>query len=98
MVKFYEKVFGCEPYIDGPDHRFLDAQLILFDMEFLNNKDALPGNVAMVYNVDDVDREYTRLSELGLASGPPTDKPWGVRSFTVNDPDGNVVSFFKNLQ
>ena len=97
MVKFYEKIFGYEPYIDGPDHRFLDAQLIVFYLNFMEDKDAPPANIAMVYNVDDVDKEFSRLSGLGLASEPPTDKPWGVRSFTVNDPDGNVVSFFRNL-
>ena len=97
MVKFYERVFGYEPYSDGPDHRFLDAQLIIFDLEYMNDKNTPPANTALVYNVDDVEMEYTRLSGLGIASEPPADKPWGVRSFTINDPDGNVVSFFENL-
>ena len=97
MIKFYEKVFGYEPYIDGPDHRFLDAQLIVFNLSEWD-KDAPSANIAMVYSVDDVDLEFSRLKSLGIADNPPTDKPWGVRSFTINDPDGNVVSFFKNLK
>ena len=95
MVNFYTKVFGYEPYIDGPDHRFPDAQLIIFALEYI---DAPPSkNAATLYAVDDVDAEFSRLSALGIADDPPTDKPWGVRSFTINDPDGNVVSFFKNI-
>jgi len=93
MVKFYTGVFGYEPYIDGPDRRFIDAQLIIFNLE---NADALPTkNAAMIYAVDDVDLEFSRLKSLGIANGPPTDKPWGARSFTINDPDGNVVSFLE---
>jgi len=98
MIKFYTDVFGYGPVIDGPDCRFLDAQLILFDLAYMGDADARSSYIALVYRVDDVDAEFARLSELNLASGPPTDKPWGVRSFTVDDPDGNVVSFFTPLR
>jgi len=105
MVKFYEKVFGYEPHIDGPDHRFLDAQLIIFDMEYfkkdmdapLVQKDTPSAKNSMIYTVDDVDLEFSRLQSLGLTDNPPTDKPWGVRSFGLQDPDGNFVNFFRNL-
>lgn len=97
MVKFYEKVFGYEPYIDGPDRRFFDAQLIIFDLDCLGDTGAQTANAGMVYSVGDVDLEFSRLKSLGIASDPPTNKSWGVRSFTVSDPDGNAVSFFRNL-
>ena len=92
MVEFYTKVYGYEPYIDGPDHRFLTAQAIIFD---LGDRDASPTKgAALLYSVDDVDAEFARLSASGIADCPPTDKPWGVRSFTIADPDGNTVNFF----
>jgi len=94
MIEFYTKVFGYEPNIDGPDHRFLAAQLIIFRLDDVNAPSA--KNAAMIYAVDDVDAEYLRLSGIGVANDPPTDKPWGARSFVINDPDGNIVSFFKN--
>jgi uncharacterized glyoxalase superfamily protein PhnB len=96
MARFYEKVFGQEPYIDGPDHRFIDAQLILFALSGCDNG-APTANAAMIYSVGDVDFEFNRLKSAGIAEVPPTDKPWGVRSFTISDPDGNAVSFFKDL-
>lgn len=96
MVDFYKKIFGYEPTVDGGvDFRFLNSQLIIFK---LNDEKALPTKaVALIYNVDDVDFEYSRLNDLGIANNPPTNKPWGVRSFVVNDPDDNIVSFVKSL-
>lgn len=96
MVSFYKKIFGYEPTVDGGvDFRFLDNQLIVFrlsDMAMTATK-----SVALIYVVDDVDLEYNRLMDLGVANDPPTNKPWGVRSFIIKDPDGNSVSFTRNL-
>ena len=97
LVDFYKKVFQQEPEVDGGvDYRFYEAQLIIFKLQDEN----VPStqNVALLYAVDDVDREYSRLASLDLGiTAPPTDKPWGVRSFFITDPDGNMVSFFVNL-
>lgn len=42
--------------------------------------------------VDDVDTVYgTLLSSGATAVEEPTDQPWGERTATVRDPDGNVV-------
>ncbi len=45
----------------------------------------------LVYNfcVDDVDQEYKKLTEAGLAVVMPLeDHPWGDRGFAVQDPNG----------
>lgn len=97
LVDFYKKIFRQEPDIDGGvDYRFYEAQLILFKLE---DEAAQPTqHAALIYAVDDVDLEYDRLVSLGIpVLAPPTDKPWGVRSFLLKDPDGNTVSFFANL-
>jgi len=96
MTAFYQRIFGCEPEIDGGvDFRFPDQQLIVFKLAEEN----VPStkNVALIYQVDDADLEYARLTKSGIESDPPTDKPWGVRSFVINDPEGNIVSFIQNL-
>ena len=95
MVEFYSAIFDCEPHIDGPDHQFNDAQLILFQLDDTNTPST--KNAAMVYSVNDVDAEYLRLNKKGIASTPPTDRPWGVRSFILSDPDGNTISFYASL-
>jgi predicted enzyme related to lactoylglutathione lyase len=97
LVDFYMKVFEQEPEVDGGvDYRFYDSQLIIFKLD--NEKAPSTKNIALIYAVDDVDYEYHRLVNLNIKIDyPPTDKPWGVRSFIFNDPDSNTVSFIKNL-
>lgn len=42
----------------------------------------------------DVDRLHTVLTEAGMhPTGPPQDRPWGERTFTVVDPEGNHIEF-----
>lgn len=97
LVEFYKKLFEQEPEVDGGvDYRFYAAQLIIHK---LNDVEApSTSNAALIYAVENVDDEYRRLVSLGLqASSPPSDKPWGVRSFLMNDPDGNTVSFFVDI-
>lgn len=97
LVDFYKKVFEKEPDVDGGvDYRFYDNQLIIFKLD--DEKAPSTKNVALIYDVDDVDYEYHRLVNMNIKIDfPPSDKPWGVRSFVFNDPDGNTVSFLKNL-
>lgn len=97
LVGFYTKLFGFEPEVDGGvDFRFFDFQLVVFK---LTDEHTEPTrNIALIYETDDVDRDYEKLAGLGIvAENPPTDKPWGVRSFVVADPDGNTISFIKQI-
>ena len=94
MVAFYSKIFGYQPAVDGGvDFRFPDHQLIIYRL----TDTAMPETkaAALIYSVDDVDAVYSRLAVLNMTDKPPTDKPWGVRSFVITDPDGNTVSFMK---
>lgn len=96
MVAFYEKMFGHAPEVDGNvDFRFVPEQLTVFRLE----ADEQPTQeLALIYDVEDADAVYARLDALGLCNAStPTDKPWGVRSFMVIDPDGNMVSFAQRL-
>jgi predicted enzyme related to lactoylglutathione lyase len=98
LVDFYKMILQQEPDVDGGvDYRFYDAQLIIFKLD--DERVPSTQNVALIYAVDDVDYEYHRLVNLKIKiHSPPTDKPWGVRSFLFHDPDGNSVSFFVNLE
>lgn len=47
------------------------------------------GSANLNLRVDDVDAEHRRLAALHAPiSEPPTDKPYGQRSFTLFDPHG----------
>jgi uncharacterized glyoxalase superfamily protein PhnB len=50
-------------------------------------------SVLIEFEVEDVDREYTRLKALPMAwVQEVTTQPWGHRAFYVRDPDGNVLN------
>lgn len=50
----------------------------------------------LCFEVDDVDKYYERVVEKGQApvEQEPEEKPWGIRRFTVQDPDGYHLQFF----
>jgi uncharacterized glyoxalase superfamily protein PhnB len=97
LVEFYQMVFGHEPEVDaGVDFRFYDEQLTVYQLG--EGEGPETHGIAMIYKVDDVDSEFTRLNARGLTNlVAPTDKPWGVRSFMVEDPAGNLVSFTEDI-
>ena len=46
----------------------------------------------LVFVVDDIDAEYTRLADAGLEFTTPIEtEPWGERYFQVTDPNGIVI-------
>ena len=48
-------------------------------------------------STDDVDDLYTQVRAGGIEpDGPPQDRPWGERTFTATDPDGNTIEFDSN--
>jgi len=54
-----------------------------------------PGTLSLYVEVDDVDAAHDRMVATGaVTEGPPSDKPWGDRSFTLTDPHGVRVYLF----
>lgn len=46
-------------------------------------------------SISEVDAWYSQLASAAVeTTGPPEDKPWGHRSFTVIDPDGIHLHFY----
>src|SRR5690242_18570897 len=70
---------------------------------FLDQRDDLPSppptpamNVRVM--VPNVDRAWARVNELGLpVVAPIADRPYGLRDFTIRDPDGFGVRFASRL-
>lgn len=54
-----------------------------------------PGALSLYVEVDDVDGAFERVRATGAPVGdPPSDKPWGDRSFELTDPHGVRVYLF----
>ncbi|MBP2644571.1 MAG: Glyoxalase-like domain containing protein [Firmicutes bacterium] len=61
--------------------------------EFFNGKGTI-----LSFEVDDIEAEYQRLSQEGLEIFQELqDKPWGERSFVINDPNGIHVYIYKSV-
>jgi predicted enzyme related to lactoylglutathione lyase len=69
---------------------FLRTGLASFKPEGLRGHRA--DGVLVVFVVDDVDGEYARLQEEGVAITTPIEtEPWGERYFQVTDPNGVTI-------
>lgn len=61
--------------------------------EFFNGK-----GLILSFEVDDVDAEYRRLKAAGLVIYQELqDKPWGERSFVIDDPNGVHIYIYKSI-
>ena len=61
--------------------------------EFFNGK-----GLVLSFEVDDVDAEFARLKQAGLESMQEIqDKPWGERSFVVDDPNGVHLYIYTSI-
>jgi uncharacterized glyoxalase superfamily protein PhnB len=53
------------------------------------------NEVVLDFSVPDVDREFDRISRLGVDwVHPPIDQPWGARAMLFRDPVGHPVNVF----
>ena len=62
-------------------------------MEYLQ-----PQGFEVAVEFEDVDKEYQFVLSKGIKlRGDIADKPWGHRTFSVNDPDGIKLIFFSEI-
>lgn len=53
------------------------------------------GSFTIEFEVENVDREFEHLTEMGIPCiKPPITYPWGRRSAWFRDPDGNIINLF----
>ena len=53
-----------------------------------------PGSISVYVEVEDVDAYHGRVAAAGAEVIEPIwDAPWGLRQFSVLDPEGNLMTF-----
>ncbi len=58
-----------------------------------------PAGLTYNFAVDDVDLEYSKLTEAGLTPVMPLDDhPWGDRGFAVQDPNGVTLYIYSDRE
>jgi predicted enzyme related to lactoylglutathione lyase len=94
-VAFYSDVLGLTPYFTWQDE---SAGLHTGSLElYLARADhPTPSRVAVF--VDDADAAFEQYRAAGadIATDIET-MPWGLRGFTVRDPDGNLVGIWHEV-
>ena len=64
------------------------------DSGYWDEKGHGPEQLILIW-VDDVDAHHARVTAAGIDVKPPEDKPYGVRTFGVTDPDGYEWGFMQ---
>ena len=91
---FYIKYFNAKVTFDCGWYVNLNFGHASSTLQFMSPQETdhqLSSGAGLIYNlcVDDVDKEYKKLTEAGLdAVMPLEDHPWGDRGFAVMDPNG----------
>jgi predicted enzyme related to lactoylglutathione lyase len=95
LVNFYREILDIKLDCKDEVHQFIITEgttlTIYNNGQRKNNQNQ---NISLVFTVDDVDREYKRLVDLGISIiGAPQVQPWGAKNMHFYDPDGNQIYF-----
>lgn len=112
-IEFYRDRLGFTVERGGPEDgnvalSFGDARIMLDSVpteyysasynEAIANRMGASAPTALYIESPDLDAHYERLEMGGIGFVDPiADRPWGQREFTVADPYGNWLSFWRVL-
>lgn len=95
LANFYKALFEVDNQSSDEVHQTIIAEetmlTIYNDGSKKNNSNQ---NICLVFTVDDIEKEYRKLLELGVEIiEEPTLRPWGAINMSFYDPDRNVIYF-----
>lgn len=102
LARFYATILGV-PRLGSDEYVELQTEGCVLSIVSKRSVDifsagaaepAANRSVILDFQVEDVDRERSRLNGLVTFVLDPTDQPWGNRSMLFRDPDGNLINFF----
>jgi predicted enzyme related to lactoylglutathione lyase len=95
LSNFYRKVLDTTSNSDDDVHQELKTEgVVLTIYNDGTRKNNMNQNMCIAFTVNDVDKEYEKLLQLGVTViEPPTTRPWGARNMHFCDPDGNHIYF-----
>ncbi|OPA75356.1 hypothetical protein BVG16_22465 [Paenibacillus selenitireducens] len=106
LAGFYKEILQAEAVGDEINARILleGSHIDIFSKLGMENMapgstlNAGYGSCTIEIEVDDVDKEFNRLSNANVIFVKlPETYPWGRRSFWFRDPDGNIINFYQNI-
>ena len=108
-VQFYKKLGFNIDFEEGEGGSLKAGNAVLYVFKTTSDSSPQPRDVSLTGNppgidhisfrVPDVDAERDRIREAGLeVETEPEDQPWGSRTITILDPDGNRLWFLGPLK
>jgi uncharacterized glyoxalase superfamily protein PhnB len=90
-IAYYRDVFGLMPtWMWEEDVGGVTTEVAPIELYFSRAEHPAPSRLAVF--VDDADRAYAKYRDAGAEIVDEIEtKPWGLRGFTVKDPDGNLL-------
>ncbi len=108
LVDFYRHVLSIDAQISNGNYAEFPTGagvLAIFSADaqekYIPNSAEPAANRSSIlqFRVSNVDAEYARLQSIVKTwVKPPSNQPWGTRSFYFRDPDGNLVDFYAPLK
>lgn len=97
-ASFYRSLgFKVHEYLDGEYAWVMDSSREVLHLAVVEGLDRAANRAAAYLHVDDVDRWRATWVTAGVEAGAVEDKSWGMREFSVRDPDGNLLRVGQNL-
>lgn len=100
LADFYKKLLGIDNGSNDNIHQTLIAEetmLTIYNDGTVKNN--MNRNICIAFTVDDVYKEYDKLTNLGVnIIEKPAVRPWGAINMSFYDPDNNIIylrSFLK---
>jgi uncharacterized glyoxalase superfamily protein PhnB len=90
-IAYYRDVFGLIPtWMWEENVGGVTTEVAPIEIYFSRADTPTPSSLAVF--VEDADRAYAKYRAAGAEIVDEIEtKPWGLRSFTVKDPDGNLI-------
>jgi len=95
--KYYRDVLGCKIEWLYPDKNLGAVSSGSTALFFRKKSRPFEPTIHWIF-AEDVDGTYSRLVDTGaLIVEDIENKPWGLRQFTIADPDGNLFHFHHEM-
>lgn len=95
LANFYKELLGIDNGSNDSIHQTIIAEETMLTIyNDGTNKNNINHNICIAFTVDDIDKEYEKLINLGVEIiEKPTTRPWGTINMSFYDPDNNIIYF-----
>lgn len=93
LADFYKKLLEVDNNSNDEVHQaIISEETMLTVYNDGTEKNNANQNICLAFTVDDIEKEYQKLVELGVEIiEKPTKRPWGATNMSFYDPDRNVI-------